>query len=115
MNAATPSPEKGASGLTPEAVTAAFVPCGRCSFFLSGYRLIHDDFKQAVAESQDRRLRLSGGRDTRLLLHKTFGIRLDVASYRYERLCPECQRRYVYESGADDSPDTLLVAVEAGR
>ncbi|HET6445657.1 MAG TPA: hypothetical protein VFI27_13865 [candidate division Zixibacteria bacterium] len=84
------------TGLTPEIVTASFVVCPRCSFFLSGYKLIQTDFTDAVAKSDDGWLDLTWSHETRRLVLKTYGYRIDEATIHHEGLCRECQRVFVF-------------------
>ena len=84
--------------MTQKKVTASFVACGRCSFFLTSYRLIHQDYETAVEESSGGWLNLSWNRKTGDLILKSYGSRIDRDIYRFEGICPECKRRYVYSS-----------------
>lgn len=90
-------PDRGK--LTAERVQTAFVVCGRCSFFLAAYRLNHDDFEEAARQAEGNWLVLTGDKASRQLLYKSFGCRFDVDTYHLEAICPECQRRYVYDRG----------------
>lgn len=94
-------------------VVSDFLPCGRCSFFLSGYRTIHgDDDLQAAAESRDDDwLSLSWNQETRHLVRDSFGGRLDVELYYYNGRCPECQRRFVYRA-AEEGEEEVSFRVE---
>jgi hypothetical protein len=85
--------------LTADWVQSAFVVCGRCSFFLAAYRVNHDDFEEATRQAEGNWLVLAGDKTSRQLLYKTFGCRFEVDTYHLEAICPECQRRYVYDRG----------------
>ena len=76
---------------------ADFVACGRCSFFISGYRVIHgvDELKQAAEGSDEQWLALDWDLETRRLVQSSYGARLDIDFYYFDGRCPECQRRYV--------------------
>ena len=82
---------------------ADFIACGRCSFFLAGYRVIHgaDELKQAAEASDDEWLTLSWDHETRRLVQSSYGSRLDIEFYYYDGRCPECQRRFVIGAGED--------------
>ena len=101
MNAPAGSPRrkrrsKHTDELTPEKVTSAFWVCPRCSFFLSGYKLINADFAQSVEKSEDGWLDLTWNHDTRLLIQKTYGYRIDKDTVQYEGICRECHRVFMY-------------------
>lgn len=76
-----------------------FVACDRCSFFLAGYKVLRgaDEIEEAIADSDGRWLQLVWDAQTRQLLQKSYGGRLDMALEYYDSQCPACQRRYVYE------------------
>jgi len=84
------------TGLTPEKVTASFVVCPRCSFFLSSYKLIQPDLNDAVAKSDDGWLDLTWSHETRSLVLKAYGYRIDEATIHHEGLCRDCQRVFIY-------------------
>jgi hypothetical protein len=93
--------------LTPEKVTSSFLACPRCSFFLSGYKLINADFTQAVEKSDDGWLDLSWNHDTRRLIQKTYGCMINEDTIQYEGICRECQRVFTCgqpESAEDSTP-----------
>jgi hypothetical protein len=90
--------------LTQEKVTSSFLVCPRCSYFLSGYKLINDDFTQAVEGSTDGWLDLKWNHQTRLHIYKSFGYRIDEDTLRYEGLCRDCQR--VFMIGKPDGDET---------
>lgn len=88
-----------------ETVIADFVACGRCSFFLTGYRVLHGEnrLREAAEASEEEWLALSWDHDTRHLVQSSYGSRLDIDFYYYDGRCPECQRRFVI--GAGQLPD----------
>jgi len=96
---------------TLEKKMAGFVACGRCSFSLAGYRVIHgpDSVDEALSKSGGKWLNLQWDTETQELLHKSYGWRLDISWYHIEACCPECRRRFVYneaEAGEETQPDT---------
>ena len=103
--------------LTPELerVLRNFVACDRCSFFLAGYRVLHglSDLEAAAGNQSDQWLRLSWDSETRHLLQKSYGGRLDVDLYYYDSHCPACQRRFVYEARDEETgePESLRIEV----
>lgn len=88
-------------GVQLEQVVGHFAACGRCSYFLSGYRVIHgvENLGTAVNESKAGWLTLSWNHPMRDLLSKSFGIQLTVDYYHYDGCCPECGRHYTYQAG----------------
>lgn len=94
---------------------ADFVPCGRCSFFLSGYRAIHglEVLEETAEENDGDWLLLPWNHETRRLVQDSYGNRLDVDLYYIDGRCPECRRRFVYEAGEKDGePPTFRVQLK---
>jgi hypothetical protein len=84
-------------------VVRSFVACGRCSFFLSGYRVIHDDFSQAVGNIENGWLELTWNNDTNNLIHKSYGGRIGQDTYHYEAVCSECLRAFQFVSSDEET------------
>ena len=78
-------------------VVFSFVACPRCSYFLSSYRLLHDDFDSAVNESAAGWLNLHWDHGVRLLVQKSFGSHNNMELETFEGICPECRRPYAYQ------------------
>jgi hypothetical protein len=78
-------------------VIASFVACPRCSYFLSGYRLISDDFNSAVDKSAAGWLSLTWGHKIHLLVQKSYGSNIYIDLDTFQGICPECQRPYSYK------------------
>ena len=87
-----------------ESVVRSFVACPRCSFFLAGYRLIHDDFAEAVSNRHGNWLYLKWNSATRGLIQKNFGWWIGVDATHYEGICQDCRRVFIY-SGLTDKTD----------
>lgn len=85
-------------------VIGDFVACGRCSFFLSGYRVIHgvDNLETAAENRSGKWLHLDWNQETRNLVQKSYGGRLDVELYHYDSRCPECRRRFIYQAATEE-------------
>jgi hypothetical protein len=99
-----------------ERVVDNFVPCGRCSFFLVGYRTIHgqEDLEARAQQVEDGWLPLGWNHETRRLVQESFGNRLDQELMYFDSRCPECQRRFVYEAKeGDEEPDRFVVELKA--
>jgi hypothetical protein len=95
-------------------VTASFVACPRCSFFLSGYRLIQTDFNEAVERSSNGWLEFTWNHDTRRLIQKSYGSRIDKDTVRYEGVCPDCQRVFVYGEGEEAESAYFRIEIVPG-
>jgi hypothetical protein len=99
-------------------VLASFLGCGRCSFFLVGYRLIHDDFEQAVKENAESPsgtdwLSLTWDHATAQLVHKTYGSRIEADAYHYQGVCRECHRSFLYETALENGQTAVFrIAVQ---
>ena len=84
-------------GWSAEEVRASFVACARCSFFMSSYRLLHDDLDEAGEQSRDGWLQLSWNQGTRQLVQKAFGFRIDSDTVHFEGICRDCWRSFVLD------------------
>lgn len=85
---------------TPDDIAKAFVACPRCGFFLAGYRLLHDDYDEAVGKSNGKILDLTWDNATRTLVQKSFGCQIHQDAYHYEGTCQDCRRTFVYKAPA---------------
>jgi hypothetical protein len=99
---------KNTGAKSPEQVTKSFVVCPRCSFFLSGYKLIHPDFTEAVEQSTDGWLDLTWNHDTRRLIQKTYGSRIDKSTAHFEGICRDCQRVFICGETEEDGENTFF-------
>jgi len=81
-------------------VTKAFVACSRCSFFLAGYRTLHDDFEQVVENSQSNWLDLTWNSAIRDLIYKSYGSQFQEDVFHFEGMCPDCRRTFVFRGPA---------------
>lgn len=94
-------------------VVAAFLACGRCSFFLAGYRLIVDDFEQAVEKSEGNYLTLSWNHAVRQLVQKSYGSQIEVDAFHFQGSCKECRRSFTFQMGnSAEEPPTLEIAIK---
>ncbi|MFZ0547073.1 MAG: hypothetical protein WAM60_16630 [Candidatus Promineifilaceae bacterium] len=94
-------------------VVAAFLSCARCSFFLAGYRLLHDDFEEAVQKSENGWLTLSWDYPVKQLIEKSLGCQIEDDVYYYQGSCKDCSRTFAFQaSQQDDQPPTLKVAIK---
>lgn len=94
-------------------VIASFFGCPRCSYFLSGYRLIHDDLETTVGASSVTWLSLIGDFNTRKLIHESYGSHANLEAEFFEGICPECRRRYVLDCSDKNNP-TVRIRISSG-
>lgn len=96
-------------------VVSWFAACGRCSFFLAGYRLTCSEaaWETAVAQRKKNWLVLPWSHAAVNLVHKGYGSQIDVDCYHYEGQCRECHRRFVFQVGEDESePATFRIELK---
>ncbi len=98
-----------------ESITQSFVACPRCSFFLAGYSLIHDDFAEAISKHHGNWLNLTWNLSTRSLLQKNFGWWIGDDVTHYEGICQECRRVFVYSGPtAKENLESFEVQIKPG-
>lgn len=87
-----------------------FSACGRCSYFLAGYRVIHgvENMETAVNRAKSGWLQLTWNYPMRDLLSKSFGVELNVDYFHYDGCCPECGRHYAYQVGEEAAHADVL-------
>jgi len=101
--------------LTTKDVIRYFEPCGRCGYFLTGYRAAYgqENFETAVAEEKGGWISLSWGIDMRELLMKSYGSRVETRDLHFEGCCSECRRVYMYQnSRSDEIPSVVRIEVK---
>jgi hypothetical protein len=82
---------------------------------LAGYRLIHDDFKEAVSNRHGNWLNLTWNSASRSLIQKNFGWWIGVDAVHYEGICQDCRRVFVYSGPtATNNLDTFEVQIKPG-
>ena len=98
-------------------MVAHFAACGRCSYFLAGYRVLHgvENLETAVEQSPTGKLDLSWNFDMRNLLTKSYGITFYIDHLHIEAVCPECGRQYGYSAGDDDKEDSFYIEMSRHR
>ena len=81
-------------------IRARFAACGRCCYFLGSYTSVHGvaELETAVKEGLSDWLTLTWDHQTRMLVHKAFGVQLDVDYYFYEGCCVACSRQFSFKS-----------------
>jgi hypothetical protein len=102
-------------GWSVDEVSASFVACARCSYYMSAYRLLHNDLHDAVERSQDGWLQLSWNNETRKLVEDSFGYRIDGDTVHFEGICRECRRSFVLDAAeGEDSPASFSIEIIPG-
>lgn len=81
-------------------IVKRFSLCGRCSFFVAGYKLLagEEGWETAVQQTDGRCVQLAWQQEMRELIGRSFGSRLDIDYYFYEGTCPECRRSFQYQA-----------------
>jgi hypothetical protein len=114
MAKSKPSSKAKKRALTPQdKAAAAFLGCPRCSFFLAGYRLIYQDFEEAVDKSEDGFLTLSWNHAVKQLIQKSYGTEIEGDVFHYQGSCKACQRAFVFQAGETaEQPAALQIAIK---
>ena len=102
-------------GLTTEHVITYFAPCGRCGYFLSGYRALYggDDLETAVSEAKSGWLTLTWGIEMQHLILKSYGSRIEMNDLHFDGCCSECRRAFVYKSpSSENKPATFRIEIK---
>jgi hypothetical protein len=100
--------------LTLQQVTDRFAACGRCSYFWAGYRVVFgaDALATAVEQSESGWLDLEWDLQMPELVHKSYGVRLDISHFYYEGCCKECRRIFVYQAAEnEDESDGFSIEI----
>lgn len=86
--------------VTVDDIVKRFSLCGRCSFFVAGYKLLagNENWETAVQETDGRWVRLAWQPELCELIGRSFGSRLDIDYYFYEGTCPECRRSFQFQA-----------------
>jgi hypothetical protein len=97
-------------------IRLAFVACPRCSFFLAGYGLIHDDLEASMENTAGKWLDLTWSISTRKLLQKSYGVMINQIDSHYEGVCGDCRRVFVFSTSDSEPPEvTFSVKINPAR
>jgi hypothetical protein len=102
-------------GLKAKDVIRYFAPCGRCGYFLTGYRAAYGEanFETAVIEEREGWLTLSWGNNVRELILKSYGREMEANDLLFSNSCPECRRVLVYDNTtAEEHPRTFRIELK---
>ena len=94
-----------------------FSACGRCSYFLTGYRVIHgvENMETAVSRGKSGWLKLTWNHAMRDLLSKSYGVQFNVDYLHFDGCCPECGRHYTYQMNEQSEAAVLRMEVRRRR
>ena len=89
-----------------QVIKSRFAACGRCCYFLGGYTSAHGEgeLETAVQNNLSDWLTLTWDQQTRNLVHKAFGVQLDVDYYFYEGCCVACYRQFSLRTDETEGP-----------
>ena len=96
-------------------VVSYFAPCGRCGFFLAGYRAANglEDLETAVNVAKSGWISLSWNLNVRELVLKSYGCRIEANDLHYEGCCSECRRHFIFRaSRSPNHPDTFRIEIK---
>ena len=85
-----------------------FAACGRCSYFLAGYRVLvgTEGLETAVAEKKPNWLVLEWSHRMIDLVSRSYGIPLNFDNLSVTAICEECRRPFRLAHVGDDEPTT---------
>jgi hypothetical protein len=89
-------------------IKQAFVACPRCSFFLAGYGLIHDDLGASMENTAGKWLDLTWSISTRRLVQKSYGVMINQIDSHYEGICGDCRRAFVFNTSDSEPPEVTF-------
>jgi hypothetical protein len=97
-------------------IRKAFVACPRCSYFLVGYGLIHDDLEASMENSGGKWLDLTWSISTRRLVQKSYGVMINQIDSHFEGVCDDCRRPYVFSTSDSEPPEiTFSIKITPAR
>jgi hypothetical protein len=98
-----------------EQVIAYFAPCGRCGYFLTGYRaaLGLENLQTAVNRAKSGWIVLTWNDVVRDLVLKSYASDIEENDFHYDGCCPECRRHFIYRaSRSANHPHTLRIELK---
>jgi hypothetical protein len=102
-------------GLSAKDVVRYFAPCGRCGYFLTGYRASFGEanFETAVYEETGGWLTLTWSNDIPELFVKSYGRVVEANDVFFSSACPECYRALTYAApSGEDQLSTFRIEVK---
>jgi hypothetical protein len=101
------------SQMSVASIVKRFAVCGRCSFFVAGYKLLagEEGLETAVNNTDGHWLRLAWQSKMGELVSRSFNVRLDIDYYHYESCCPECKRPFQFRAADGKELDEPLFQI----
>lgn len=96
-------------------VVAYFAACGRCGYFLTGYRALMglEALKTAVTQAKSGWLVLTWDDNVRELVLKSYASDVEANDMHFEGCCMECRRHYIFRAARSANfPDTLRIEIK---
>lgn len=96
-------------------VVSYFAPCGRCGYFLAGYRAANglEDLETAVSRAKSGWVVLNWNLVVRELVLKSYACRIETNDLHYEGCCQECRRHFIFRaSRSPNHPDTFRIELK---
>ncbi len=89
-----------------------FAACGRCGYLIADILIYlgNDAFHDAMLDSRDGWVRLTGDEALHRIVSGAYGVFLDAEFDQFDVACPECRRRLVLIN-PPDGPVRMKVAV----
>ncbi len=100
---------------TVDDVIAYFSACGRCGYFLTGYRALVglEALETAVNQAKSGWIVLTWNDDVRELLLKSYASDVEANDLHFEGCCMECRRHYIFRATRSPNfPDTLRIEIK---
>ncbi|RMH01244.1 MAG: hypothetical protein D6706_02210 [Chloroflexi bacterium] len=101
--------------LSPDEVNQMFAACARCGFFWAAFRVEQGNevMETAVQNMKAGWLTLPWNQKMRLLVLKSYGVRVDIDYFHVEGICPDCRRRFSYQqSETEGKPDLFRIELK---
>lgn len=99
-------------------VIAYFAACGRCGYFLTGYRAAfgRQGLETAVAAAKGGWLTFPWSITLRELVLTSYGSRIEATDYHFDGCCSECRRSFTYHASEQEGkPGRLRIEIKPRR
>jgi hypothetical protein len=96
-------------------VIAYFSACGRCGYFLTGYRALVglEALETAVNQAKSGWLVLKWNDDVRELVLKSYASDVEANDFHFEGCCMECRRHFIFRATRSANfPDSLRIEIK---
>lgn len=113
--AAPEATSRRVSGISLNQLTSYFAPCGRCGYFLVGYRaaLGLANLQTAVDRAKSGWIVLTWNDVVRELVMKSYASSIEENDFHFEGCCPECRRHFIFRaSRRPNHPHSLRIEMK---